>query len=207
MSGLRDRKKADRNRRILEAAGELFREIGFEGARLEDIAARADVGVGTAYNYFSTKGEILLAITALEVENVMRMAEIELRKPISDVTTALERLVAAYFDHSLVYLTKAMWRSAIALSIQQPTTTFGQRYDALDLRLSKQVLMVLQSLQRSGLIAERVDIQPMSEIIFNNINSMFTAFVKHDDLDIDAAKKILTRQHAPIVDFLSAPRL
>lgn len=203
MSGLRDRKKADRSRRILEAAGELFRTTGYEAARIEDIAARADVGVGTAYNYFSNKGEMLLAITTMEVETVMEKAEHALNQPQPDVATALSRLVNVYFDYSLVYLTKDMWRSAIALSIQQPTTPFGLRYAALDLRLCKQVLWLLQSLQKAGLIAPVIDIESVSEIVFNNLNTMFTEFVKQDAMEVEAARKIVLRQNAPIAAYLS----
>ncbi|RUT95156.1 TetR/AcrR family transcriptional regulator, partial [Mesorhizobium sp. M7A.T.Ca.TU.009.01.3.2] len=50
MSGLRARQKADRHRRIIEAAAELFREAGYEGAKIEAIAAQAEVSVGTIYN-------------------------------------------------------------------------------------------------------------------------------------------------------------
>ena len=38
MSGLRAQKKADKNRRILEAATTLFRKVGYDSARIEDIA-------------------------------------------------------------------------------------------------------------------------------------------------------------------------
>ena len=41
MAGLRERQKADRERRILEAATGLFREVGYDAARIEDIAERA----------------------------------------------------------------------------------------------------------------------------------------------------------------------
>ena len=61
MAGLRERQKADRERRILEAATGLFREVGYDAARIEDIAERAQVSVGTFYNYYQNKGDILLA--------------------------------------------------------------------------------------------------------------------------------------------------
>ena len=41
MSGLRAQKKADKNRRILEAATTLFRKVGYDSARIEDIAEMA----------------------------------------------------------------------------------------------------------------------------------------------------------------------
>ena len=60
MAGLRERQKATRTQRILDEAFELFRSVGYEAARIEDIAAAAELSVGTFYNYFPSKAEILL---------------------------------------------------------------------------------------------------------------------------------------------------
>jgi len=47
---------------LLEAAESVFAEKGIDGARIEDIAARADVAVGTIYNYFGDSTELLQAL-------------------------------------------------------------------------------------------------------------------------------------------------
>ncbi len=64
MAGLRAKNRIDRNSRIVEAASDLFRKEGYEGARIEEIAARAEVSVGTIYNYYRNKGDILVAIVS-----------------------------------------------------------------------------------------------------------------------------------------------
>lgn len=51
----------DTRRKIYEAAMELFREKGFELTTMRDIAAKADVALGGAYYYFSSKDAIVLA--------------------------------------------------------------------------------------------------------------------------------------------------
>jgi AcrR family transcriptional regulator len=51
----------DTRRKIYEAAMELFREKGFEQTTMRDIAAKADVALGGAYYYFSSKEAIVLA--------------------------------------------------------------------------------------------------------------------------------------------------
>ena len=53
MAGLRERQKAKRNRAILEAASTLFKQNGYEAARIEAIAESAEVSVGTLYNYYA----------------------------------------------------------------------------------------------------------------------------------------------------------
>ncbi len=53
--------QAERTRhRILRAAGEVFAEQGFVGARIEDVAARAGVAVPTVYKVFTNKRNLLV---------------------------------------------------------------------------------------------------------------------------------------------------
>ena len=47
---------------ILDAAEAVFAERGFERARIQDIAERARTAVGTVYNHFSHKEEVLSAL-------------------------------------------------------------------------------------------------------------------------------------------------
>ena len=46
---------------ILDAAEIVFAERGFHEARIQDIAARARIAVGTVYNHFETKEDVLAA--------------------------------------------------------------------------------------------------------------------------------------------------
>jgi AcrR family transcriptional regulator len=60
----RERKKSAARARILSAAIELFSRRGLEAVTVEEIAAAADVGKGTIYNYFATKEDIVVAFMA-----------------------------------------------------------------------------------------------------------------------------------------------
>lgn len=53
---------------ILQAAADLFGRVGFADARMADIAAAAGVSVGTLYNYFESKDEVIDALYEHEVE-------------------------------------------------------------------------------------------------------------------------------------------
>jgi AcrR family transcriptional regulator len=46
---------------ILETAMLLFREKGYDGTTMRDIAARMDIAVGNAYHYFRSKDELVVA--------------------------------------------------------------------------------------------------------------------------------------------------
>ncbi|WP_431300683.1 TetR/AcrR family transcriptional regulator [Tabrizicola sp. BL-A-41-H6] len=199
MTGLRARHKADRTRRMQEAAAGLFREAGYGAARMEDIAAAADVSVGTLYNYFETKGDLLLAIVSMEVEEVLGEGALVLANPPADPVEALDALIGRYYDHSLVYLSKATWRTAMALSIEAPDTPFSQRYTELDRMLTEQVCDMIRALQRRGKLRADVAAPVVGEVVFNNLNQMFIEFVKSDSMDLDTLRETVQRQTALIV--------
>jgi AcrR family transcriptional regulator len=57
-------KQSARRRRVLDAAMELATEGGYEAVQMRDVAARADVALGTLYRYFSSKDQLLAAVRA-----------------------------------------------------------------------------------------------------------------------------------------------
>lgn len=63
--------------KILEAATEVFSEKGFDGARVDEIAARADVNKAMLYYYFESKSKLLEEIVKKYVDE-----SIELKKSI-----------------------------------------------------------------------------------------------------------------------------
>ncbi len=95
-----ERRKAQTRARIVEAADRLFRERGYRGTSVEDIAAAAGVGVRTIYLHFDSKAAILLAyfddwLDAFADEFEKRPAS----EPVADaVRASLDALVAAGWE-------------------------------------------------------------------------------------------------------------
>lgn len=58
----RERRRADTRARIADVGVALFRERGFDGATLDDIAEAAGVSRRTVLNHFETKDAILLSL-------------------------------------------------------------------------------------------------------------------------------------------------
>ncbi|WP_308163433.1 TetR family transcriptional regulator [Nocardia alni] len=58
-SALRDRKRERTRRALLEAAVEMFESRGYEATTVAEIAAAAEVGTRTFFNYFESKEELL----------------------------------------------------------------------------------------------------------------------------------------------------
>ena len=204
MAGLRAKHKIDRNMRIVEAASGLFRKAGYDGARIEEIAAKAEVSVGTIYNYYRNKGDILVAIVSMEVHEVLAAGKRIIQKPPKNVGKAIDTLIATYIDHSLVYLSKEMWRQAMATSTQQPDSPFGKTYTALDRELAEQTCALIAKLQELGLVREHVDGCGVGQMFFNNMNMMFIEFIKREDMSIKALRASIRRQNRTLVQAISS---
>ena len=68
---LRDRLKEETEHSILNSAEGVFAEQGLQGAKMEAIAARAGVSVGTLYNYFRDRDSLLDALTDLRADSMV----------------------------------------------------------------------------------------------------------------------------------------
>jgi AcrR family transcriptional regulator len=75
------RRDVERNyQRVLEAAREVFGELG-AAASMEEIAARAEVGVGTVYRRFASKDALIDELLRLSTETLLRAADEALAAP------------------------------------------------------------------------------------------------------------------------------
>jgi AcrR family transcriptional regulator len=100
-SALRAKAREETNALILDAAEAVIGELGLHAAKMERIAARADVSVGTLYNHFADRSaliESLYAARAVTLHDVLQLSLSEARgRPIR---TQVEILFAAMREHA-----------------------------------------------------------------------------------------------------------
>jgi AcrR family transcriptional regulator len=79
--GLREEKKAEQRREILNTAAALFRKRGYEETRVRDIVERLRISEVTFFNYFPTKDALIMAfaVEMLEFSIASVKREIERR--------------------------------------------------------------------------------------------------------------------------------
>ncbi|MHB8788357.1 MAG: TetR/AcrR family transcriptional regulator [Desulfobulbaceae bacterium] len=70
MAGVRDQKKKQTRKAIMEAALKLFSRQGYEHTSIDQLARAAGIGKGTVYSYFQAKSEIFLAFCEEQLEFV-----------------------------------------------------------------------------------------------------------------------------------------
>src|SRR5262245_42820141 len=77
---------------ILEAAEEVFATAGYHAARIQDVARAARIAVGTVYNHFDSKDELLAALMEERAAELLHCLEAQDGDP-TDVPGRLLRRV------------------------------------------------------------------------------------------------------------------
>ena len=109
MTGTRAAETAARKERLVAAATSLAAEGGYDAVQMRDVAARAEVALGTLYRHYASKDQLLLAAMAQQAATLReRLVQ---RPPTGDtsaarVSDALRRASRALERSPLV--TKAM---------------------------------------------------------------------------------------------------
>ncbi|HUC42208.1 MAG TPA: helix-turn-helix domain-containing protein [Candidatus Micrarchaeaceae archaeon] len=88
--------------RLKTAALDLFGRKGYEATSIEDVAARAGLAVGTFYQHYRSKRQLLLALMDELLENLSRL---DLRpRGAADPRAILHAILSAAFAHDLRFL-------------------------------------------------------------------------------------------------------
>lgn len=99
-------RKLERERQILDVAAVLFRERGYQGMRMDDLAAAVNLNKGTLYHYFPSKAELLYRIyldTSTEFLTAVRQHPAD--APPDELLTLIIRDIATAMDQRRDYVT------------------------------------------------------------------------------------------------------
>lgn len=202
MASLRARQKAKRHSLIFHAATGLFSEVGYEQASIEAIAERAEVSIGTIYNYYKNKGDILLSIVATEGERMVEIGSEIIGDSHGDPKETLQRLIDAYVEHPLEFMSRDSWRQALSLSILQPKSQFGEQYAETERLLGNLLAEYFVTLASRGKVKGTKNPAALGHILFSTISVMFEAFIITDEMTMDELKSNLRVQTDVILDLV-----
>jgi AcrR family transcriptional regulator len=96
-AGKREQTKVQNRQAILDAAREVFGELGYEAATVRDIIRRTGLAAGTFYNYYRSKEEVF---AALADDGARRFAPIlkSLRGKGGPLDVFVREAIVAYFE-------------------------------------------------------------------------------------------------------------
>ena len=97
---LRDRRKADRRKALLDAAARLFADRGYGGVSMRDLGAAVDVSGPAIYRHFASKQEVLVELLVGISERLLANGRRQVGEALGPID-ALGRLVAAHVDFAV----------------------------------------------------------------------------------------------------------
>ena len=157
---LRARKKLDTRARIIDVAVRMFGKRGMEAPTVEEIAAAAEVGKGTIYNYFRTKQEIVVAFM-VEVERRLQAKA----RNFARLQGPLEDVLARYIRYHLEI--KKPYRAFIPILLGQ---MFGRgssllpHLEELQSAMDPPLLEFFEQLRARRLVREDVHLPTLVQI-------------------------------------------
>lgn len=178
--GLRERQKQGRSQRILKAARLLFDRKGFGATAMEEVADKAGLAVGTIYNYFPSKTDLLVAIMKREADRLSAIADQILERPHSEPLEAISRMAELFVD-SITAEERSLWREVFAAAITQPDT-LGQRLFELDARLIDRIAALIEKFQQRGALARDLDSQRAATLCYAVCVTWGLAFIMSDQM-------------------------
>ena len=95
--GKREQTKVQNRKAILDAAREVFGELGYEAATVRDIIRRTGLAAGTFYNYYRSKEEVFTALAddgARRFQPILRAQ----REKAPDFASFVRAAIGAYYS-------------------------------------------------------------------------------------------------------------
>ena len=95
-AGKRELTKVANRQAIMDAAREVFGELGYETATVRDIIRRTGLAAGTFYNYYRSKDEVYLALSAEGARQFAPLLKAQ-RAQSADWSEFVRAAIGAYF--------------------------------------------------------------------------------------------------------------
>ena len=108
----RQKRSLEKRARLKAAGLALFGEKGYENTSIDEIARRAKLAVGSFYQHFRSKRQLLLALMD---ELLGKLSQLDFRpRTVTDVQALVYELLSRAFSHDLRYLgAYRAWQEAV----------------------------------------------------------------------------------------------
>ncbi len=170
--GRRERNKRESRQRIREAIRELFSAQGFEATTVRQIAERAEVGLGTLFNYARDKRDLTFLLFN---DDLSRLADDAIAGS-ARKTGCFEQVMAVWEPHYRYFA-----RDPVLCRILLRDMYFyeegpeARRFHATEARLRRHLLMLVATAQRARQVTRSASAGDIALLLF----SVFEGSVRH----------------------------
>lgn len=175
---MRERKKRKRDTVIQKAAIKLLNEEGFDALSMRKIAQEADIAVGTLYNYYSSKNELILKIMEEQHEDIGDLSldlieEYKISEKI-DASDFLSKLVERYYERLLIF-NKSLLKRLFSLSFSAPHMI--DKGISMDKKAMSELHKAIVFLQKKGSLKSEIDANDIVMSIYSLMAIQVMAYI------------------------------
>ena len=184
MTTLRLRQKRKREKGILDAAEKLITSKGYINTSIEEIADKAEVGVGTVYNYFQSKPKLLMVLFRRYHLELTESGNAILNNPPDNAVEALCALLRVYFEGPLMRFHKEHMREIFSVLVNERLSIRKETMEH-DYMIIEQVTTLIEILQSRNLINRDIPPNELSIPVYSIFTLAGMAFIYDDDMTVD----------------------
>jgi AcrR family transcriptional regulator len=181
----RDEARALFRNAILDAAEAVFAERGFHGARIQDIAERARIAVGTVYNHFSQKDDVLSALLEERTEGLLAQMRGEHGPEPTGFRSRLEARVARMLSY--VQEHRAFFAIANEHGLFAGTVAPSARVPAKNLERMQTFRAVFRAIVEEGIASgdlEPIDADALTRFLGGTMRAFLLSSLAQDGVDV-----------------------
>lgn len=192
----RQKRSLEKRARLKAAGLLLFGEKGYESTLIDEIARRAKLAVGTFYQHFRSKRQLLLALME---ELLEKLSQLDFRPGGStDVRAVIHELLSRAFSHDLRYLgAYRAWQEAV---LSDPD--LARKQQEIHAWTTTRVTAVFQRLQQLPGARPGVDVPGLARVMDSFFWSLLAQAVRMPKVElnrqIDCATHLI--YHAMFID-------
>ena len=180
--GKRALNKAEKLRRIKEAARHLFLSQGFDDTTTRAIADRADVALGTLFTYASNKRDLLFLVGNDMLEEMSRAATGNIRPHLSVMRNLLDAFRPLYtFFKTQPKLSRLILRELVFYDSGKQ----AERAIATRMEMISVVTAIIENAIEKGEIVSKADPKQIGWIIFSIYQAEIRFWLREDKLSVD----------------------
>jgi AcrR family transcriptional regulator len=181
-AGLRQRKKENRRKEILKVASGLFREHGYPSTSMEAIAQAADISPNTIYNYFRTKGQLLIAMIAASDESFLTKRTTQLSPP-DNAIEFMFNFLESLAKHSLGEIDRNTWKHAIAQTmVREGNEDISGDISNINKRLVDVIEEAITVLKRQGHLRPNTKAESLASMLFDFHRILFIRLIVDENI-------------------------
>ena len=192
----RQKRSLEKRARLKAAGLVLFGEKGYESTSIDEVARRAKLAVGSFYQHFRSKRQLLLALMD---ELLEKLSELEFHpRTGADVRAVVHELLARAFSHDLRYLgAYRAWQEAV---LSDPE--LARKQVEIHVWTTGRVTTVFQLLQQLPGARPGVDVSGLARVMDSFFWSLLAQAVRMPEVElnqwIDSATHLI--YHAMFTD-------